>query len=317
VDRSKIYTKIYDLYVFTLVVFKSIYENGNANVTARLLSVSASKIARSLKALRSTFDDELFIRRHQGLKPTPLSDILILPIRQFVDLAWHIEHVSKSDPLNKAIEPLRIAVSPGLICFVARSLHCLPSVKFELLSWNENSPEHLHNGDIDLGLCLGKQQTQNLDTEVIGTIKNLCLVGNDKHPIWNMSDQIILENLCEYPFVYQEIKGFNDKVDPFEVFCQKEGIKLTSTHKVVGLEILYAHFLTMNSLAIESASECEMFNSLPGIRSERLAIEQATRLQDSIVSPNFYIIEREDKYRKYSPSVRSELCKIISQSMDL
>nr|WP_283104204.1 LysR family transcriptional regulator substrate-binding protein [Shewanella gelidimarina] len=242
---------------------------------------------------------------------------MFLPISQFVDLASHIEDVSLSEPLESPTEVLRVAVSPGLICFVARSLYNLPSLKFELLNWDENSPERLHNGEIDLGLCLGKQQTKNLETEVIGTIKNLCVVGNDKHPIWDMNDPIILEDLSKHPFVYQEIKGFNDKVDPFEVFCQKEGVKLTSTHKVIGLETLYAHLLTMKSLAIESSSECDVLNSLPGIRSERMALDQAKRLLQSMVSPDFYIIERESKYRKYSQSVRSELCNIISKSIDL
>lgn len=83
---TQLLKQICELDVFTLLVFKSIFDNGHANSAAKALNVSAPKISRCLNALRLTFNDELFYRRQQGLKPTPLAESLLcryLPIHRF------------------------------------------------------------------------------------------------------------------------------------------------------------------------------------------------------------------------------------------
>ncbi|MEZ9165517.1 LysR family transcriptional regulator, partial [Shewanella sp. 10N.286.55.A9] len=71
--------KLSELDIFCLIVFKTLYENGHANSTATALQVSAPKVSRCLTQLRITFNDELFYRRQQGLKPTPLAEALYEP----------------------------------------------------------------------------------------------------------------------------------------------------------------------------------------------------------------------------------------------
>ena len=74
--------KVSELDVFSLLVFKLIYETGFANFAAKELAVSAPKISRCLTSLRAIFNDELFFRRQQGLKPTPLAERLYQPVCQ-------------------------------------------------------------------------------------------------------------------------------------------------------------------------------------------------------------------------------------------
>lgn len=309
--------QICELDIFTLLVFKSIFDTGHANTTAKTLGVSAPKISRSLNALRLAFNDELFYRRQQGLKPTPLAESLYVAICQFTDSVHHLEQsaLQNQNTASNADLPLNVAASRGLLSFLAPQL-CSPDVnaqlgKIRLHRWQENSAELIHAGELDFGISLEYIDNKELTLTRLGSISNVYLVASKHHSIWQSDSQISLEQICRYPFLCIEMKGFNNKIDPLELFCQRQGIVLPSVEKVLEREEWYSHILTMQSLAFCTSIDVQTIKHLPGLKLVPLPASELNRLHDGILTPQYFLIEKPRTHRRYTP----EQCELVVSSL--
>ena len=65
-----------------LIVFEAIMTEGKLSAAAEKLGMTQSAASGALARLRVTFDDDLFVRTHVGLVPTPRAEQLIVPIRE-------------------------------------------------------------------------------------------------------------------------------------------------------------------------------------------------------------------------------------------
>ncbi|MBZ4680772.1 MAG: hypothetical protein JG763_3403, partial [Shewanella sp.] len=155
---SRLLKQLCELDIFTLMVFKNIYETGHANCTARELAVSAPKISRCLAALRLAFDDELFYRRQQQLKPTPLAENLYQPVCDFIHSVHRLEQQVHQSRLPSSDICIHVAVAHGLLSSLAMKLgqtniqQQLGQIR--LYPWQDDSAEKIHRGQLDLGVCL-------------------------------------------------------------------------------------------------------------------------------------------------------------------
>ncbi|QYJ77791.1 LysR family transcriptional regulator [Shewanella acanthi] len=298
--------QICELDVFTLLVFKSIYDTGHANSAAKELNVSAPKISRCLNALRLTFNDELFYRRQQGLKPTPLAESLYFAINQFTESVYHLEQSAlqiqnASCPVDL---PLRIAVDKGLLGFLAPQLSLPEVIEFlgrvRLYPWQENSAELIHSGELDFGITLENNDNKELSYTCLGHISNVYIVASKLHPLWEMETGISLEHICRHPFLCIEMKGFNSKIDPLELFCQCQGLFLPSIEQVQDREEWYAHLLTMQSVAFCSSIDMQTIKHMPGLKLVPLPPFEVQRLHDSIMPPQYFLVEKPHSHRRYS-----------------
>ncbi len=296
-----------ELDVFTLLVFKSIFDTGHANCAAKALNVSAPKISRCLNALRLTFNDELFYRRQQGLKPTPLAESLYFAICQFIDSVYRIEQ-SAQQGYQASDFPLRIAVSQGLLSYLALQLSHPDLVaqlgRVRLRPWQANSAELIHTGELDFGLTLDNSENKDLSITRLGAITQVYIVAAEQHPLWLAGDAISLEHLCRHPFLCMELKGFNHKIDPLELFCQREDMLLPSIEKVLDREEWYAHLLTMQSVAFCSEIEMPMVSHMQGLKLQPLPKLELQRLHATIMPPQYYLVEKPHSHRRYSASQR-------------
>ncbi|MCP3127750.1 LysR family transcriptional regulator [Shewanella sp. KJ2020] len=309
--------QICELDIFTLLVFKSIFDTGHANTTAKTLGVSAPKISRSLNALRLAFNDELFYRRQQGLKPTPLAESLYVAICQFTDSVHHLEQsaLQNQNTASNTDLPLNIAASKGLLSFLAPQL-CSPEVmaqlgKIHLRPWQENSAELIHAGELDFGISLENIENKELMLTRLGGISSVYLVASKHHSIWQSASQISLEQICRYPFLCIEMKGFNNKIDPLELFCQRQGIILPSIEKVLEREEWYAHILTMQSLAFCSSIDMQTIKHLPGLKLVPLPTTELARLHDGMFAPQYFLVEKPRTHRRYTPAQ----CELVISSL--
>ncbi|MCU7995069.1 LysR family transcriptional regulator [Shewanella glacialipiscicola] len=300
--------QICELDVFTLLVFKSIFDTGHANSAAKALNVSAPKISRCLNALRFTFNDELFYRRQQGLKPTPLAESLYVAICQFTESVYHLEQ-SATQIQNAATHsdlPLHIAACNGLLSFLALQLSS-PEIaqklgNIYLHKWQENSAELIHAGVLDFGITLDNAENKELSYTKLGSVNGVYIVADKQHPLWQIETYITLEHICRYPFLFQELKGFNSKIDPLELFCQRQGILLPAVDKVIDREEWYAHLLTMKSIAFCSTIDMHTVKHMPGLHLERLSDTELNRLHDTMMAPHYYLIQKKAVHRRYSQS---------------
>lgn len=305
--------KVSELDVFSLMVFKIIYETGFANIAAKELSVSAPKISRCLTSLRIIFNDELFFRRQQGLKPTPLAERLYQPICQLCDMLSQIERVVEDKANLQQRSVLHVAVSPSIITSVAVALSSCPRDiigKVKLHSWQPDTEELIYNGDLDFGIGFETQDTHGLEAHPIGCVTSLCVVGNRQHAFWNIAEPIKLEDIIQHSIVYLRCRGFNNRIDPLELYCQTEGLLLEDIECVKKLEDWYWHMLTMDSLALTICHEGSFAQQIPQLRVERLPDSEFERLNSVMPMPNYCLIERAEHYRRYSADVKQMIIDI-------
>lgn len=309
--------QICELDIFTLLVFKSIFDTGHANTTAKTLGVSAPKISRSLNALRLTFNDELFYRRQQGLKPTPFAENLYVAICKFTESVHDLEQsaLQNQNASSNADLPLNIAASRGLLRFLALQMSSSEAIaqlgKIRLHTWQENSSELIHAGELDFGISLECIENKELTITRLGGISTVYLVASKHHAIWQSSSELSLELICRYPFLCIEMKGFNNKIDPLELFCQRQGIVLPSIEKVLEREEWYAHILTMQSLAFCSSIDMHTIKHLPELKLVPLPTSELNRLHDGMFAPQYFLIEKPQALRRYTPAQ----CDLVVSSL--
>jgi LysR family transcriptional regulator, transcriptional activator for leuABCD operon len=82
-----------------LTVFEAIYELGTVSAAADRLALSQSATSHALSRLRDACRDELFVRVHQGLSPTPVAKSMYPAIKQALEaLRTSLAEASGFDP---------------------------------------------------------------------------------------------------------------------------------------------------------------------------------------------------------------------------
>ncbi|QSX34535.1 LysR family transcriptional regulator [Shewanella avicenniae] len=302
--------RIKELDVFSLIVFRHIFESGHANEVARNLGVSPSKVSRSLNALRAAFNNDLFYRRQQGLKPTLFAEKLYPNICVFTDSLEQFKDVLLDEHYPHEDIILKLAVVPMFMPIVAQRL-AAPEIqqqlgKIQLYCWDENSIDNLHKGDLDFGISVTQElmDYHELTQQKIIDTQALSVVAKSNHPIWQSYAQFDVEHLADFPFVYIATQGFNDRLDPFEQYCRETEKSYVSISPVKSYAEWYCHLLTMNSVSIAHIGERNLINDLPGLRCERMPQPQFLRLDNALRTPRIYLIERSKPLRRYNENTR-------------
>ncbi|GAA0788479.1 MULTISPECIES: LysR family transcriptional regulator [Pseudomonadati] len=309
--------KISELDVFCLLVFKTIYETGYANIAAKSLGVSAPKVSRCLTSLRNTFDDELFYRRQQGLKPTPLAEQLYQPICQFSDTIDQIESVAQQTKRNPLKPVLNVAVSPSIITSLAMSLS-LPEFfnhfgPLRLHPWQNDTEEKIHKGEIDFGIGFDEQNQHGLNVTPIIEVSSLYVVANKDHPIWQCPSPISIEDIAEFDYVYLKCHGYNHRIDPLELYCQESGHFLTNIEYVSGLDDWYWHLMTMGSVSLTIMPEGLIANDIPRVCSQPLPTKELNKLKKVMNFPVYCFFEGDEQYRRYSEESKQIIITLINK----
>lgn len=314
---SQTLKKISELDVFCLMVFKVIFQTGHANVAAKQLNVSAPKISRCLNMLRATFDDELFYRRQLGLKPTPMAEFLYEPVCQFCDAVLKIEQSLVDQTCEPSRGCFKVAVIPSILASLslafAQSEHRQLMGQLQFVTWDNESADSIHNGELDMGIAFAADSEHTLSIEPVGDLSQLCVAAHQSHAIWTDASELTLEAICQFPFLCLNGKGFNDKIDPLEVFARQAGLTLEGIDRVCSRDEWYSHLLTMGSLSFLPCSEALICTALPGIKVMALPSEQVQRLHGDSMSPQYLLIENAPEYRRYSTEQRALMVQLLKQ----
>lgn len=314
---GKFVSKINDIDVFSLLVFKLIFETGHANVVAKELGVSAPKISRCLSTLRLALDDDLFYRRQLGLKPTPVAEKIYPIICELTHSLAVLEKTAVTSATQMTEGVLKVAVPSVVMRMLAVRLSNEGFQKkfglVQLHAWDEECLEMIHRGELDFGLGFEAVEFNELTYEKVGENSKICLVAKESHPIWEKFDRIKVEDICEHHFLCISSKGFNDKIDPLEQFCRENEIFIPSITRVQTRDEWYAHLLTVNSLAFSFEAEREHANTMLGIRAETFPQVEVDRLHDSLMGPRGFLVEKTQSHRRYSEEMRQIMIDIFSE----
>ncbi|MFQ6370375.1 LysR family transcriptional regulator [Shewanella sp. YIC-542] len=299
------------------MVFKTIYETEHANITARELSVSAPKISRCLSALRLAFDDELFYRRQQKLKATPLAENLYQPVCDFIQSVYQLEQHANNGRDVRADGYLQIAVGYGLLGALSKIFGQKDVAeqlgKVRLHKWQNDSAELIHSGKLDLGISLELPENQELEYTPVGECREIGLICRKDHAIWQHYPHITLEEIARYPHVYISIKNFNERINPLELYCQQENLPSPEMDRVADLEEWHAHLLTMDSIGFAPATELCQTDRISELRCSLLSLNEVEKLQRTLSLPCYQLIEKTSEYRRYTEDQRQFIMDMITR----
>ncbi|MGV2872227.1 LysR family transcriptional regulator [Colwellia sp. E150_009] len=179
-------------------IFKTLFENGTASKTAKILGITQSGVSRSLSVLEQNIGFDLFIREKKGLIATPEAKELY---KEVLRLMHHLEETKHSILALREFgaSRFRIAAIPALAFgyipeIISKILEINPklNVYFDVLSSNEimNAVE---SDSFDVGFVTLPVKSKQLHIESIMETKAVCVMPKD-HPL-ALHEEIKLHDL--------------------------------------------------------------------------------------------------------------------------
>lgn len=169
-----------------LVIFETVYSTGNISRAAAQLGMSQPAISNALRRLRDQLDDPLFVRRGNGVEPTPRATALAGPIGETIRLLNSaLSPAENFDPQSTTrvfrvlmADPLEPILLPPLL----RQIESKGGIGLEMTPPQAGQVEHLlDEGAIDLAVFLPAQQSKSLLIEPLGVLETV-LVARIGHP---------------------------------------------------------------------------------------------------------------------------------------
>ena len=147
--------KICDIDLNLLIIFKQLIIDKSVTRAAEQLNISQPAMSHALKRLRKTFDDELFVRAHQLMEPTPLAMQLADPICEALNALQHAVQINRTfDAQNSEREFVIAMTDIGISLFMPRLMKMLtdiaPRIRIRVVQIGETLIEAMISRSVDL-----------------------------------------------------------------------------------------------------------------------------------------------------------------------
>ncbi|ODS10487.1 LysR family transcriptional regulator [Vibrio scophthalmi] len=217
----------YSLDLNLLRTFLVLSQERNMRKASKRLFVSQPAISQALQKLRHHFDDELFVKVHGGLEPTPFAQDLADAITPHIDgLAASLNRNQEFDPKNIDM-PVRIAVAPiVLTCLSGTLYHQLqelaPNCTIELIGWSKTTHDEIINGEVLFGINYEIDTPKNIYCRKLLDLTSKIIVRRD-HPV----NQAIVsaQDMAGYDIASIIIPGWNDSFSLAAEIMKREGVE--------------------------------------------------------------------------------------------
>lgn len=314
-----------DQEVRSLFIFKSIYETGSARLVAEMYGISQSKVSRYLAGLRDLYADTLFIRKKSGFVPTVRAHQLYPMINQIAQLT---EELISMNDRNLDVKECVIAVPPtfsvGLPEFLEKTLKLVhPGLSFAVKATRRGVCEDVVKGNVCIAIThrectrtteCSKQGVSMISMDTITKGELVYLVASQEHPVWQ--SDLSLGNIAKYPYVVTQVPGFNDDVDPLEVYCREHSIPLKVAQRTTSLATLLESLLDSDGVSFLGAGcAAEFMSRFPGIKAERLSQHEFELLHEKAPTPKYAFICRHDRREKIPPLLISAIKNYIIEQV--
>ena len=208
-----------DLNLF--VVFEAIYCEGNITKAASALNLSQPAVSHSLSKLRAHFDDPLFTRQGNEMRPTAVANNVVADVRE----ALHQLQVCLVQ--SKQFEPLTSRKNFIISLHGALEASYLPSLMqrltkeapaIKLQSSRRVNRHELENklasGDIDLAIDTLIPVSENvLSTQI--ELNKLVVVARKNHP--NIKATLDLDTYLEQNHILVSSRSIGPSIEDFEL----------------------------------------------------------------------------------------------------
>ena len=180
-------------------IFKTLFENGTASKTAKILGITQSGVSRSLALLESNLGFKLFIRDKNRLISTPEAEELYKEVIRLMNNLDETKH-SILALREFGASRFRIAAIPGLAFgyipkLISEILLINPklNIYFDILSSND-IVRAVEADSFDVGFVTLPIKTQQLEVELIEKTQAVCLIPKHhdlaNHTEINLNDLI-------------------------------------------------------------------------------------------------------------------------------
>ena len=186
-----------------LVIFNQLLVDRSVSVAAESLGLTQPAASNALKRLRTTFNDELFVRTPKGMQPTPYAAQLAEPISQAISLLHGA--INRQDEFDPATSQKRFVVAMtdiGEIYFMSRLIQALleqaPGISVTTLRSTADLSENLANGEVDLAVGLLPDLQAGFYQRRLFHHRYVCLCRKD-HPL--TQQPMTRERFCAFGHV--------------------------------------------------------------------------------------------------------------------
>lgn len=217
-------------------VFAAIYQQRNLTRAAEVLSVTQPAVSNALNRLRLSFNDQLFMRTHQGMTPTPFAESIIERVQEALQLLN--SSVSSKESFDPATSKRRFRISMNNLIecmllprLIREAQKTAPSVRFDCYEVPRKEAEsELGRGSIDLVLdaTLPTPGSQ-LESHTLKGDTIICVVSKD-HP--TVGDSLSLEEYLNLQHVVIPSKrtGLSYEDHALKRLGHRRQIALSTTH---------------------------------------------------------------------------------------
>jgi DNA-binding transcriptional LysR family regulator len=179
-----------------LLVFHHLLILKRVSAVAELLNMSQPAVSSALGRLRSSLDDELFIRTQAGMTPTPYALQLAAPVAMAMDGIQQALNVRgafdpKTSTRNFTIALTDVGEMYFLPVLMDALAHAAPGVTLQVVSVAQSSlKEDMSNGQIDLAMGLLPQLQAGFFQQSLFKQKYVCLM-RQKHPLAQLKSMTV------------------------------------------------------------------------------------------------------------------------------
>ncbi|GAK83988.1 transcriptional regulators LysR family [Vibrio ponticus] len=210
-----------------LRTFRVLSQERNMRKASQRLFVSQPAISQALQKLRHHFDDELFVKVHGGLEPTPFAIDLANAIAPHLDgLASTLNQNDEFDPASLT-QSLKIAVSPIVLSCLSGTLYQrlqeqAPNCTLELVAWTKTTFSELQNDDVLLGVNYELECPKQVYPRKLSELTSYVIV-REGHPV--NKEIINAKDMQGFDIASIITPGWNDQFSLAAEVMKREGIE--------------------------------------------------------------------------------------------
>jgi DNA-binding transcriptional LysR family regulator len=210
-------TNIRNIDLNLLVVLDVLLDERSVSRAAERLNLSQPAVSGALKRLRETFEDPLFVRTRQGIRPTPNALELIGPVKTVLKDIDSILSVVGFDPDDAETVFTVAATDYAQMTFLAplmREVHrAAPNIRFSIVSTDiPRMPGQFDRQEIDFAVTVPEMAPPNIHAMELFEDRYVCAVSAS-HP--TATPEMSLDAFCalDHVLVTPSSGGFYGPTD--------------------------------------------------------------------------------------------------------
>ena len=186
-----------------LLVLDVLLTEHNVSRAAERLNLTQPAVSGALKRLRTTFNDPLFVRAQQGIRPTPFALELIGPIKsvlQEIDTIFAgTEFFAKTADVTFTIAATDYAQTTFLAPLINLVKGLAPNIRFSVVSTDtRRMPEQLNRQEIDFAVTVPEMAPRGSPSVELFEDRYVCAF-DARHP--KAGRKLSLDGFCDLDHV--------------------------------------------------------------------------------------------------------------------